>query len=76
MNVWGSEIAVVVAIIVLAVISPGPDFAIIVRNGLLYGRKNGLFTALGIASGISVHISYTLLGLGYAVAKSAWLPSI
>ena len=73
MNVWGSEMAVVIAVIVLAVISPGPDFAIIVRNGLLYGRKNGLFTALGIASGISVHISYTLLGLGYAVAKSAWL---
>jgi len=58
---------------VLAVVSPGPDFAIILRNGLRYGRKMGLVTALGIAGGVVVHTSYVLLGLSYVVGEYTWL---
>lgn len=57
----------------MAVVSPGPDFVIIVRNGLRHGRKIGLATALGIAAGVVVHTSYMLLGLSFIVAKYAWV---
>lgn len=58
---------------IIALISPGPDFAIIVRNSLIYSRKTGLLTAIGIAFGIMIHVSYTLLGLGFIISQTAWL---
>lgn len=48
----------------LAVVAPGPDFAITVSQSVRHGRRIGLFTALGIGCGISVHVAYTLLGIG------------
>lgn len=48
----------------LAVVVPGPDFAVTVSQSVRYGRRTGLFTALGIGCGISVHVAYTLLGMG------------
>lgn len=57
----------------IALISPGPDFAVVVRNSLIYSRKTALLTALGIALGIFVHVTYTLFGLGVLIQESAWL---
>jgi RhtB (resistance to homoserine/threonine) family protein len=57
----------------VGVISPGPDFAITVRNSLVYSRKTGVLTAVGIALGILVHLAYILLGLGMIIAKTVWL---
>lgn len=68
-----SELVLVAVITLLAVISPGPDFAITTRNSLLYGRKSGIATAMGIASGISVHVAYISLGLGYLISQSVWV---
>ena len=49
----------------LAVISPGPDFFIISRQSLLYGRKSAIYTSLGIAIGILIHVSYCVLGFDF-----------
>lgn len=46
----------------LAVVAPGPDFAVAVRQSLIYGRRAGILTAIGIGAGISIHVVYTLLG--------------
>ncbi|MBY4678662.1 LysE family transporter [Marinobacterium arenosum] len=70
---WQSQLTLVAAITMLAVISPGPDFAVTTRNSLIYGRRAGLATAAGIAAGISVHICYTLLGLGYLMSQAVGL---
>lgn len=51
----------------LAVMSPGPDLAIVTRQTLAHGRAAGLRTALGIASGISFHVAYGMFGLGWAI---------
>lgn len=48
----------------LAVVAPGPDFAVTVSQSVRHGRRIGLFTAFGIGCGISVHVAYTLLGMG------------
>lgn len=48
----------------LAVVAPGPDFAVTVSQSVRYGRRIGIFTAIGIGCGISVHVGYTLLGVG------------
>ena len=48
----------------LALISPGPDFLIIVKNSLSQTRKTGVYISIGLALGILFHAAYTLLGIG------------
>lgn len=57
----------------LAVVAPGPDFAVTIRQSLRHGRSSGVATALGIGAGISVHVVYTLLGVGALMHATPWL---
>jgi len=68
-----SEWIAVITITLLACISPGPDFAMVSRNGLLLSRRAGLLTAVGIGAGVLVHVCYTLLGLGWVLQQTPWL---
>ncbi|MFI6689751.1 LysE family translocator [Streptomyces sp. NPDC050485] len=65
----GQLIAVAV-ITILAVISPGADFAMAVRNSYLYGRTAGILAAVGISLGVLVHVTYTMLGVGLLVTRT------
>jgi threonine/homoserine/homoserine lactone efflux protein len=65
-----SELLAVAVITILAVISPGPDFAMVTRNSLLFGRRAGLLCALGIALGVQVHVFYTMFGVGLLMAHA------
>ncbi|ADP19468.1 LysE type translocator family protein 17 [Achromobacter xylosoxidans A8] len=58
-----TELIAVALITILAVISPGPDFAMVTRNSYLFGRRTGLICALGIALGVQVHVFYTMFGV-------------
>ena len=60
----------------LGVASPGPDFAIIVKQSIGQPRRNVLLTAVGIGLGIFVHVGYSLLGIGFLIAQSIVLFSI
>ncbi|MFD3548396.1 LysE family translocator [Streptomyces sp. NPDC058655] len=68
-----TEVIAVAIITLLAVISPGADFAMVVRNSCLYGRPTGLFAAAGVAAGVLVHVAYTMLGVGLLIASSTAL---
>ena len=46
-----------------AVASPGPDFILVSRQCLRYGRKIAIWTSLGIAIGILFHVALSLTGL-------------
>lgn len=54
----------------LAVASPGPDFALVLRQSVAHGRRAALATSLGIGAGILLHVAYSLLGLGLLVRGS------
>ena len=60
-----NEIIAIAIITLLAVISPGADFALVSRNSYLYGRKQGIYTAYGFACAVWIHISYSVLGLSF-----------
>ncbi len=64
------EFLTVVVVHLLAVASPGPDFAIVLRQSLTTGRSAAIWTSIGIGFGILVHVAYTLLGLGLIVSQS------
>lgn len=68
-----NEFLLVALVHMLAVISPGPDFAVVIRNSVGSGRQAGLITAVGVGCGILIHVAYSLLGIGLVVSQSAWL---
>ena len=56
-----------------ATISPGPAFAMVVRNAVIYDRRTGLFTSVGLGLGVGVHVALTLGGIAVILAHSIWL---
>ncbi len=60
----------------VALVSPGPDFAMITRNSLLYSRASGVYTSIGLALGIATHVAYCLLGIGLLISQSILLFSV
>ncbi|HEF4759404.1 TPA: LysE family translocator [Pseudomonas putida] len=60
----------------LAVVAPGPDFAVTIRQSVRFGRWVGICTALGIGAGISLHVLYTLLGVGTLMHTTPWLLTV
>lgn len=63
MAYYWHEFITLTLIHILAVISPGPDLAVVTTNSIRFGRRAGILTALGIGFGISIHVMYSLAGL-------------
>lgn len=60
----------VLIIHLMAVMSPGPDFIMALRNSLTYSRKTGIYTAIGFGLGIGVHVMYCVFGLALIIQSS------
>jgi RhtB (resistance to homoserine/threonine) family protein len=71
MDDYWIEFGKVAAAHLLAVISPGPDFALVLRQSLGYGRRAALATSVGIGTAILLHVTYSLLGIGLLIRGSA-----
>lgn len=59
----------IAAVHLLAVASPGPDFAIILKQSIRYDRRTAIITSFGIATGILLHVTYSLVGVGLIIAS-------
>lgn len=58
---------------ILAVSSPGPDFAVVTKNTIQSGKKIGRITALGVGIAILLHVTYALLGFSVLVKSNETL---
>lgn len=67
------EFLIITLVISCAVISPGPDFAIVTRNSLRYSQKAGIMTSFSIACSTLGHASYCILGFAIIISKSLLL---
>ena len=57
----------------LALLSPGPDFVLIVKSAIKNDSKDAMGVALGITIANAVYISLCLIGIGSILAASALL---
>ena len=69
---WES-LALVLAIHAVALVSPGPDFAVVTRLSLISGRRAGLWAAAGVTASIGIYILVCAFGLSLVIAA---LPSL
>lgn len=67
---YAAEFARIAVAHLLAVASPGPDFAMVLRQSLAHGRRTAVWTSVGIGSAILLHATYCVLGLGLLLLSS------
>lgn len=57
---------------ILVVLSPGPNWAVTIKNGI-YSKRTGFATVFGMGAGTLIHITYCLIGIGVIVSQSILL---
>lgn len=67
------EFLTIAIVHLVAVVSPGPDFAVVVRHSVRYGRTIAIITSLGIGAAILLHVTYSLVGLSVLIKTTPWL---
>ena len=58
----------VLSIHAVALISPGPDFAVVTRLSIVSGRATGVWAAAGVAAAIGVYVLVCAFGLSLVLA--------
>jgi RhtB (resistance to homoserine/threonine) family protein len=70
------ELASLMAIFSFAIVSPGADLAMVMRQSIVHGRRAAIVTSFGIGAALMLHVTYTILGLGLIISQSIYLFNI
>ncbi len=54
----------------IALMSPGPDFALVVQSVSRFGRRTGIAIATGLSTGILLHALFSMTGISYLIHAS------
>ncbi len=63
----------IVTIATLGMLSPGPDFFLIIKNATRYRRSAALTTTLGVNCAVATHMTYCVAGLAVVITTTPWL---
>lgn len=69
---WNEFFIIAVAHLV-SVASPGPDFAVVLKQSVTAGTRVGVWTSLGVGSAILLHVTYCVLGVAVLLTQSPML---
>lgn len=61
-------LTLILAIHAVALVSPGPDFAVVTRLSIVSGRHTGIYGAAGVVAGIGVYVLISVLGLSLVLS--------
>ncbi|OAE47507.1 LysE family translocator [Agrobacterium tumefaciens] len=70
------ELASLMAIFAFAIVSPGADLAMVMRQAMVHGRRQAIITSFGVGTSLMFHVTYTILGLGLIISQSIYLFNI
>ena len=70
MSQYVIEFAGLMAVFAVVIVAPGADFAVILRQCVVHGRRAAIAASIGIGSSLLFHIGYTIVGLGLIVSQS------
>ncbi|QRM53433.1 LysE family translocator [Sinorhizobium sp. BG8] len=76
MHPYVFELMSLMAIFSFAIVSPGADLAMVMRQSIVHGRRSAIITSFGIGSSLMFHVTYTILGLGLLISQSIYLFNI
>jgi threonine/homoserine/homoserine lactone efflux protein len=70
---YSVEFLTIAGVHLLAVASPGPDFAVVLKHSVSFGRRAAILTSVGVGLAIFVHVAYSLLGIGLLIQSTPGL---
>jgi RhtB (resistance to homoserine/threonine) family protein len=76
MHQYFIELASLMAIFAFAIVSPGADLAMVMRQAIVHGRRQAIITSFGVGTSLMFHVTYTILGLGLIISQSVYLFNI
>jgi len=59
-----------IGVSLLLIIAPGPDNIFVMAQSISYGKKEGIATACGLCSGVTIHTLAASIGLSAILYKS------
>ena len=68
-----STVSIIITVVVahfLALLSPGPDFILVVKSGISNRKRSAIGIAFGIASANALYITFCIVGLGEILMRS------
>jgi threonine/homoserine/homoserine lactone efflux protein len=65
------ELIPFLVVVAVLTVTPGPDMALVLRNGVRGGARLAWWTGLGCCTGIAAHAGAAVLGLSAVLAASA-----
>jgi threonine/homoserine/homoserine lactone efflux protein len=65
-----NELYLLTTLAIIMAISPGADFALVCRNTMSSSSLSGIYTTLGIATALWLHIAYCIAGLAILINNS------
>ncbi|CCJ89368.1 Threonine efflux protein [Cronobacter turicensis 564] len=63
----------VATIAALGMLSPGPDFFLVIKNAARYPRSAYRMTAAGVIAGVVTHMTYCVAGIAVVITTTPWL---
>lgn len=72
---WNT-VLLLLSIHAVALISPGPDFAVVTRLSIVSGRRTGIWAAAGVASAIGAYVLICAFGLALVLNALPWLSQL
>lgn len=76
MHTYLIELASLMAVFSFAIVVPGADTAMVMRQAIVHGRKAAVLTSFGVGTSLMFHVTYTILGLGLIISQSIFLFNI
>ncbi|GEO85747.1 MULTISPECIES: LysE family transporter [Alphaproteobacteria] len=73
MHAYLLELASLMAVFSFAIVAPGADTAMVMRQAMVHGRRAAIVTSVGIGTSLMFHVTYTILGLGIIISQSLLL---
>lgn len=65
------DLAPFLVLSILLIVMPGPDTAVVTKNALLGGRRGGIFSAVGVAIGLTIWTIAASVGLAALLRASS-----
>jgi RhtB (resistance to homoserine/threonine) family protein len=69
---YAAELLSLMAVFSFAIVVPGADLAMVMRQSIVNGRRAAIFTSFGIGCALLFHLTYTILGLGLIISQSVY----
>ena len=68
-----AQLLLITGVLILSVVSPGPNFAIVTSTATSVSRRAGVLTAIGLAAATGTWVIMAVAGVGVLLARVPWL---